>query len=849
MITDPAASAASADGRLADLAEELARRLAIGDEAGADRLLAENPAHADELRALLPAARLMAGLGRPDDPPDEDGPVPAGLGRDLGDFRLLREIGRGGMGIVYEAQQLSLRRRVALKVLPTAAALDSRALQRFRNEAQAAAGLHHPNIVPVHGVGCERGVHYLATQLIDGPPLADLIRRAREEAGLAEPGHRGLSPPPGSTRPAPSDPLAATLVSGSPADAISPFPRPPLSHSTATDLTARGKARHRAAARLIKQAAEALEYAHSLGVVHRDVKPSNLLVDPRGVAWVADFGLAHLEGDTSLTMTGDLMGTLRYMSPEQATGRRDLVDHRSDVYSLGLTLYELLTLRPAFPHEHRVALTHAVIAEDPPRPRRLDSSIPRDLETVLLKATEKDPRKRFQTAKAFAEDLGRFIDGQPVRASRVGLADRSTKWVNRHRGFAASAAVILLVVTLASGLSTAAIGAAYSHEADLRKDAQNAARAEKSQRELAEADYKLALEAVERMLTQVANGPLAQDFAFRDAREGLLKDAEAFYSELIETHPNDAAVYARRAKVREMLRDYRGSISDGERAIELAPNELAYRVRLGEFQADWGDSPGAVPHWGKAVELSPGNAYNLGRLGAALWHSGRHEEGLGRLRQATRLDPALALPHKWLADIYWETGEVSLALREIDLAKRLDPDHPYVRETSAVILAGLGKHQEVLAELDEATIRRIGPSRAEAKNFYTTRAASLAALGCHAEAIAEYDRALGVFPELWHLFKRRAESLFQLGRYPEALADVARALEANPRDLSALRWISPTLVRACPDSAFREGMLGLATSAVERDPDSVDARAIRAELIAALRNPVEAPRPAEFPAR
>src|SRR5205807_464467 len=247
-------------------------------------------------------------------------------------FRLLREVGRGGMGVVYEAEQISLRRRVALKVLPFAATLDPKRLQRFRNEARAAACLHHPNIVPVHGVGCVRGVHYYAMQFIEGQSLARVIEELREHWGSAKLAHP--APDRHSTASKPWSIRAQASRSTAPLGAFS------SRHSI------REPAHFSAVAQIGIQAAEALEHAHQLGIVHRDIKPANLLLDGRGDLWITDFGLARLQDDHGLTMTGDVLGTLRYMSPEQAAGSKDL-DHRTDVYSLGATLYELLALRPA----------------------------------------------------------------------------------------------------------------------------------------------------------------------------------------------------------------------------------------------------------------------------------------------------------------------------------------------------------------------------------------------------------------------------------------------------------------------------------------------------------------------
>jgi serine/threonine protein kinase len=366
----------------------------------------------------------------------------------LGDFRILREVGRGGMGVVYEAEQTSLRRRVALKVLPFAAMLDERCLQRFRNETQAAAGLHHTNIVPVYFVGCERGVHFYAMQFIDGHTLAAVLPELRREAGLL-PAVEAPAPPP----PAAAEEEAPTVDR-----------RPAASGITETlgltGLTTQGPKRSkeyfRMVARLGVQAAEALDYAHERGIIHRDVKPANLLLDERGVVWLTDFGLAHLEHpEASLTLTGDLVGTLRYMSPEQALGKRVGIDQRTDVYSLGATLYELLTLRPAFGGSDRQELLRQVAFEEPMAPRKLDRGIPAELETIVLKALEKNPADRYATAKELADDLERFLKDEPIRARKPTLWLRLRKWGRRHR-VAVVAAAVCLLVTLTAAVGSAA---------------------------------------------------------------------------------------------------------------------------------------------------------------------------------------------------------------------------------------------------------------------------------------------------------------------------------------------------------------------------------------------------------
>ena len=458
------ASAVAADLELAELVDRLTEQLAAGEAVDLDAITAEYPDHAARLRSLLPALRTLVEIGDNSVGNALRGvpaaaPLPLGEGGSrsesgeglgtLGDFRLVREIGRGGMGIVYEAEQLSLRRRVALKILPLAGMLDERALTRFRNEAQAAAGLHHPHIVPIHGVGCERGVHYLAMQLIDGIALD----RVLEELRIADCGLRNEADP--------TDPLspwerAGVRVSDNPQSAIR-NPKSPITAETladnrlSTERTTNPSAYFRRVAALAAQAADALHYAHELGVIHRDVKPANLLVDRSGEVWITDFGLARIEGADNLTLTGDLLGTLRYMSPEQASGNRLGVDHRTDIYSLGATLYELLTLRPAITGDGREHLLHQILHDDPSPPRRLDRRIPADLETITLKALSKDPAGRYRTAGELAEDLRRFIEERPVQARRASPRERCARWMRRHKTVVRTAALTAVLVIIVSG--------------------------------------------------------------------------------------------------------------------------------------------------------------------------------------------------------------------------------------------------------------------------------------------------------------------------------------------------------------------------------------------------------------
>ncbi len=309
----------------------------------------------------------------------------------LGEFQILRELGRGGMGVVYEAEQTSLHRKVALKVLRFGAVADVEAMQRFRREAETVARLHHTNIVPIFAVGCERGVHYYAMQFIEGRSLADVLADSRRTGSLPSP----------------------QTVAG-----------------------------------WGLQAAEALAHAHQRGVIHRDIKPSNLLLDPEGVVWLTDFGLAKRVDEATLTMSGALMGTPRYMSPEQAESMKRPVDHRTDLYSLGATLYELATGRPVFESATPHGIIERILNEQPARPRQIRPELPRDLETIILACLAKDPSQRYQTAHALAGDLRAVLDGRAIQARRIPFRERMTRYVRKRKKAISQSSLVIAATAL-----------------------------------------------------------------------------------------------------------------------------------------------------------------------------------------------------------------------------------------------------------------------------------------------------------------------------------------------------------------------------------------------------------------
>jgi serine/threonine protein kinase len=491
--------------RIGQVADEFTQRLNRGERPDVEEYARLHPEIAEHLRDVLSALQLLRS-------PDSDLSGPGDPAGTLGDFRLLREVGRGGMGVVYEAEQISLRRQVALKVLPFAAALDPRHLQRFKNEAQAAAQLHHANIVPVHAVGCERGVHYFAMQFIDGQSLADVIAGLRQEVAASVPGD----------------------AKGAPAGARTAIPQ-------TTGRSARGSEFFRGMVRLGVQAAEALDHAHQQGVIHRDIKPGNLLLDAGGHLWVADFGLARSPAGPGLTATGDVLGTLRYMSPEQALAKRALVDHRSDIYSLGVTLYEAVTLEPAYPGRDREELLRQIAAGDPRPPRRVNPAVPFDLETILLNAMAREPEGRYATAQEMADDLRRFLDGRPVLAARPTLFERATRWVRRHRQAVAAAALGLILAVAGLLVALVLLWNEQARTKAASKKAQENADEAQAQRRRAEDNLYKALRGASNILMQLDAKEGEPPPKGESLKQALIEQGVQFFQQFIdETNPDPA---------------------------------------------------------------------------------------------------------------------------------------------------------------------------------------------------------------------------------------------------------------------------------------------------------------------
>ncbi|MGE3172430.1 MAG: protein kinase [Planctomycetota bacterium] len=346
--------------------------------------------------------------------------------RVFGDYVIEREIGRGGMGVVWLATQRSLGRRVALKVLPNFAAMDTSAVLRFRREAEATGRITHPGIVPVYGVGEVDGIHYFAMEFIDGPPLGPIL----EQLSLRQ-----------------AERLRGSLVE----EAMLLDRYPSMREPPATGA---GNRYVRSCARLCADVANALAAAHRERVIHRDLKPNNILIHPAGRPVLVDFGLARDEQNSNLTRSGEQIGTPAYMAPEQARGHRQ-VDTRVDIYGLGAVLYELLTLRPPFEGSNTAEIAHRILTEEPVPVRRLNPNVPVDLAAIVHRCLAKEPDGRYPVIEAVELDLRNFLAGRPVAAELPSAMARLQGKLQRHRqslAIGASAALVATVIAVFAGV-------------------------------------------------------------------------------------------------------------------------------------------------------------------------------------------------------------------------------------------------------------------------------------------------------------------------------------------------------------------------------------------------------------
>jgi tetratricopeptide (TPR) repeat protein len=786
------------------IAEWLDRR-ERGDAPSEEELAAAHPELADELRARLHAERLLdRHLGAALD-------LPAAGPATIGDFRVILELDRGGMGVVYEAEQISMQRRVALKVLSPAITSTAQAVKRFQREARAAGKLHHTNIVPIHAMGRHGGYWYYAMELVHGRPLSRVIAELRT-----------------ATR-SPTEASLARLAGEAAAD-------PTPGSDTGT------RAYYIRVAEMFAGVAEALDLAHHEGVVHRDIKPSNLLLDADGTLKIVDFGLARIAAEgPSLTVPGDLLGTIAYMSTEQVSAQRGGVDHRTDIYSLGVTLFEVLTLRTPFRAKELPALCAQIQRREPVAPRRIDRRIPRDLETIVLKAMEKERAARYQSAAELARDLRRFAEGAAIGARRVPLVGRAWRRIRRHKLASALTTAALLAVGAAVWL-----GSEVRRETEWRKELQYAelcARAEEA--------------AVQR-------GSIVIALPGTGAARGYLppspsaEDPHALFARAIDLAGDRFEAYLGRALL--IGRPLAERLADVERAAERGlPLRACHlsRALLFAAEARWekaaeerarakatrgggpaaeyldaflsalsGDRKRALGLLDRMIDDAPVQGvtrYLAYRLRASL-RIGRRDFAGARLDLAAMQamgDRSVTIRAR-LAVVTLRLGEES-AERDFaelhDEVRRLDTvaawlelcracrDHgPWHDQASAEAMARHGDEAAILVERVLSLCNRrapepaleivrhaeaLGADRADLAPMRYMCGVAFWDLHRYAEAVPEFDRTLELDANWPRAVWLRAQSLRELQRFEEALEDqreLRRQIAEHPHALPHTRW-------------------------------------------------------------
>ena len=698
-----------------DIVESFQNRLEAGERPSIEEYKQKYPDLSDRIDAVLPAIVALEGF----DSQSSRGKLAFddSVPEILGEYKILQEIGRGGMGIVFEAIHTTMRRKVALKVLPKSSASKTNYINRFLTEARSAGQLHHTNIVPVFEVGEVNGLHFYTMQFIQGHNLdriIDDIRVLRKMSPSGWQDQRGQKSTDKnargqSTQLATADlsrSIAANLLRNHPIDQQTTVSLPSSDHSEAAQnrppfdenhsllpetqslhrldsdsqqvaLTAesgvsdtsrdfasdsnprlgsasntsvnrqRGNYHQRVASVGI-QVAEALEYAHRHGVLHRDIKPANLILDTDDNVWVTDFGLAKLDTD-DLTKTGDIVGTLRYMAPERFDG---LADPRSDIYSLGLTLYELCTLRCAF-ENGRGTLVKDVADSSVIPPRKLDESIPADLETIILKAIDAQPERRYQNAAALADDLELFLADRPIQARRITAAERLWRLCRRNPVTAAlTASSLLLLLTVAIGSTLAAIRIG-------RQSAELITQNERVENHLA-----LTEQTIDKMLIRVGH-ELTNLPQMDSIRHGLYSDALDLQNELLQMEPDNQRVKINTVAAYRRMAEAQNQIGERTQALETLNKALLL------IQSVKQDSPDKLIELARVHTLIGAHYRGRGELTSAEEQLRIAVEVLGRIASPDRTSSSfirLALAHKQLGALQQQNGRVKEATESLEAA-------------------------------------------------------------------------------------------------------------------------------------------------------------------------------------
>lgn len=727
----------------------------------------------------------------------------------LVDYEIIEEVGRGGMGIVYKARQAKLNRMVAIKVLPAllgAVRPESRA--RFRREAELAAGLEHTNIIGVYDYDEVDGTHYYAMQLIEGRSLRDILREI-EDSGAVD--------------------VVLGIAPGSSTDrSVNGFASPETAPRSAdAPIVGNHRAYYRKIANWMAEVADALHYAHEHGVIHRDIKPSNLLLADDGRLMISDFGLARPSNNESLTISHSLVGTCRYMSPEQLDPETCVVDRQIDVYSLGATLYELLAFQPMFGAEDDREVMRHVLQTEPVPPGRLCRHVPAELETICLKAVEKDRGARYASARALGDDLRRWLLGVPIQAKKLAPPARAMKWLRRRKLPAALAGLATISVAAAGYFFWAYNDSTKAADA-ARTDAQSRyvqLQLKEARDRLAKGDFAAALEEIEKGLAKKADAHELQAMQAEIAfRMGRWSDARRIVEAILFRDPSDwrahymAGFAASRASscncitveaqenarnsathdqfayhLEQLQRLNPGSAEDyclqacseqnTPEAIRLLDRALRRNPALGEARllraslyGALGDDEAMLADTDVAIEMDFGGALVHGQRGSALAHLDRFAEAISAFTEAIRLDSRNV--HWWYdrAAARAQLGEFDVALQDAAQALLLDPEYAFAYVAQGKALAGLGKYDAARVAFNQAA--ELMPDLADT---YAERSTLNRQEQRLEDAIADADRVIDLDPTDLRGYQQKALALLERRSFDEAVRvlDACLAVEVT----------------------------------------------------------------------
>jgi tetratricopeptide (TPR) repeat protein len=775
----------------------------------------------------------------------------------LGDYTLRRQIGRGGMGVVYEAWQNSLDRQVALKVLPAGIAADDMAFHRFMREAKIAGKLSHPHVVGVYGMGVEQNTPYFAMEFVEGETLAQVLAK-----------HKA------------SEPESETPFGKK--DSVVYFAK---------------------LAEAFADVADGLQHAHSKGIIHRDIKPSNLILDNAGRLRILDFGLARLEGQESLTISGDIVGTPQYMSPEQARRKKIPVDHRTDVYSLGATMYEALCGLPPFRGKDHADTLSQIIERDPGEPRELNPRVPNDLETIVLKCLRKEPGDRYGTAEALGQDLRRFVSGAPVEARPEGAWERLARRIRRQWARLAAASVLLVLLIVIGWLAWS-----QARERHLRGITDYPGMVLRALEKLQAGSLRLKAESGETLSIDPQAGVFGTPWL-----KGLtgsvidpVREAVSDLGEAIACVPNRPDAWYYRARARYLGGDLAGALADLDGALRVSPsfvpasmlqaaiqglpgdNTVARRRSdgvwgvTGGWQVAWLSARKAMAEkrWQDAAKAY-GVLMDLGAAGREPYIGATIESCIGRAGAQLELkDTVGALQHiavaryLWPASVeaallegkaFWLSGDAEKAEQ---IFQRTHNAAPYRDEVAIAVVAvclSLQAHDRALAwagQVHTGVIRErfraailLDTGRCE-ESLEAARSAIACdprdayarirlaitlydCMGRYEEAIVEFERAGDLIPESSYLRFHQGRCFWFWHKLEQAIEQYRRAIELDPTNAIAQADLALVLLM---HGKHEEGEL-LLRSAAEKDPWNPyvhNDRAIGFELLGHDRKALEA---------